>query len=202
MRCKQEGGSAGQINLRLKLLGGTGGIEAVTEAQETQSATDHELIEFDAPVTLPVASQMTPDELGDQTSLIVQINVEQSDADLYLYDLVLIPTDAAWLDLEDRANTAESSLESGRRLLVDSITIPKFPTRALVQDMASNSTVATWRVDGNGQARLLASTEVRLWFLAARTSTVGSSVWLSEPETTHSITISKTDRWLLGRSDA
>jgi hypothetical protein len=202
LRLKQQGGSAGEVNIRLKTVSGSGGISAVSGPQETVSTTDHELMKFDAPLVLPVASQMTPDELGDQTSITVEINTAATDADLYLYDLVLIPTDETWVDLEDRANTAESSVESGRRLLVDSVTIPKFPTRAIVQDMVSNSNIAEWRVDGNGPISLPAKKEVRLWFLAARTVSAGSTTWLSEPEMCHSISISRTNRWLLGRSDS
>lgn len=202
LRLKQQGGSAGEVNVRFKTVGGSGGISFTSEPQETQSTTDHELVEFDAPLVLPVASQMTADELGDQTSIVVQVSVEANDADLYLYDMTLIPTDVMWVDLEDRANTAESSVENGRRLLVDSITIPKFPTRALVQDMVSSSTVAHWRVDSNGPISLPAAKDVRLWFLAARTVSAGSTTWLSEPEMCHSITVSKVDRWLLGRGEA
>jgi hypothetical protein len=202
LRLKQQGGSAGEVNIRLKTVGGSGGISAVSEPQETRSTTDHELMEFDGPLVLPVASQMTPDELGDQTSIVVQVNVEANDADLYLYDLVLIPSDEMWVDVEDRVNTSASTVENGRRILIDSVTIPKFPTRALVQDMVSNSAVAHWRVDSNGPISLPAAKDVRLWFLAARTVSAGSTTWLSEPEMCHSITVSKVDRWLLGRGEA
>jgi hypothetical protein len=156
LRLKQEGGSAGEVNVRLKMVGGSGGISYIPEPQETASTTDHELVMFDKAVVLPVSAQMTPNELGDKTSIIVEINTEAADADAYLYDLILIPTDEMWLDLEDRANTAESTVEDGRRLLVDSVTIPKFPTRAIVQNMASDSNISEWRVDGNGKLRLCA----------------------------------------------
>jgi len=203
LRGKQNGGSAGEVNVRIKTVGGSGGVSAITEAQETQSTTDHELIEFDTSITLPVSAQMTPDELGDETSIIVQINTEQTDADLYLYDMFLLPVDEAWFDATDKANNAESSVENGRRLLVDSITIPKSPTRAVVEKMEAGTKAASWIVDGDGKARLKAGTQVKLWMLAARTSTTGVSyTWLSEPEMLSSIKISRTDRWLLGRGEA
>lgn len=202
LRCKQNGGSAGEVTVRLKVVSGTGGITSVGDRQVTQSTTDHEIIEFDSTITLPVSAQMTPSDIGDTTSIVVQISASQSDADLYLYDLVLIPTDEAWIDTKDQANTAESAVENGRRLVVDSITIPKSPTRAFVQKLAENAFVSSWRVAGNGEARLLAQTRQRVWFLAMRTNGAASTLWLSEPEVCNSVTISKVDRWLLGRGAA
>jgi len=203
LRCKQNGGSAGEVNLRIKTVGGSGGVSALTEPQETQSTTDHELIEFDTPITLPVSTQMTPDELGDETAIVVQISAEQNDADLYLYDMFLLPVDEIWFDATDKANSAESSVENGRRLLVDSVTIPKSPTRGIVQKIEAGTNVSTWVLDGDGKARLPAGDQVRLWFLAARTSTTGTSfTWLSEPEMLFSVKVAKVDRWLLGRGES
>jgi hypothetical protein len=130
---KQQGGSAGEVSVRLKVVSGTGGISSLTDIQVTASTTDHELIEFETPITLPVSTLFTPSDIGDQTSIIVQISVSAADADLYLYDLFLLPVGQMWIDTEDRANTNESAVENGTRLVVDSITIPKIPIRALVR---------------------------------------------------------------------
>lgn len=202
LRGKQTGGSAGEISIRLKIVSGSGGISSLTDTQVTQSTTDHEAIEFDTPITIPVSSQFTEDDIGDVTSIIVQISCAANDADLYLYSLFLHPTDLVWLDSEDQANTAESAVENGRRLVVDAIAIPKAPTRALVQKLVNDAFISSWRVDGNGLARLPAGKQVRLWFLSMRTASAGSSTWLSEPEACSSVTVSKTDRWLTGRGAA
>ncbi len=178
-------------------------MSSITEAQETQSTSDHEVIEFDTPITLPVSAQMTPDELGDETGVIVQISTEATDADLYLYDMFLLPVDEAWFDATDRANNAESSVENGRRLLVDSITIPKSPTRAVVQKLEAGTNCASWVVDGDGKARLKAGTQVRLWTMAMQTSATGATyTWHSHPEILHSVKVAATDRWLLGRGES
>lgn len=203
LRCYQSGGSAGEVNLRLKVVGGSGGVSSITESQETQSTSDHELVEFNSPLVIPVSAQMTPDELGDETSIVVQISVEETDADLYLYDIFLLPVDTVWLDATDKANNAESSVENGRRLLVDSVTIPKFPTRGMAQKIEAGTNAATWVVNGDGPARLPTNQQLRIWFLAARTSTTGSSyTWHSDPEVLHSVTLAKVDRWLFGRGEA
>lgn len=197
--CKQQGGSAGEVSIRLKVVSGTGGISKIGDVQVTQSTTDHELIVFTDPITIPVSSQMTDADIGDETSIIVQISVSANDADLYLYGLFLQPTDDAWMECEDNANTAESSLEDGRQLLVDSIAIPKSPTRAIVQRKASNAFVSTWHFDGNGEARIICKENQRLWFHFARTNGAGTSLWLSEPELSCSVRLSMTSRYLFGR---
>jgi len=202
LRGKQNGGSAGEVSLRLKVVSGTGGISNIGDTQITEATTDHNIIEFDTPIVIPVSSQMTPDDIGDTTSIIVQIATAANDADMYLYELVLIPVDVAWWDAEDKANTAESSTENGRRLLIDSITVPKSTTRALVQKMATDSFVASWRLDSDGPARLPAQERLRLWFLTMRTTAAASTVWLSEPEMCHSVTVEYVDRWLFGRGAA
>jgi len=199
LRGNQTGGSAGEVSVRLKVVSGSGGISSLTDTQVILSQHNHRIIEFDTPITIPVSSQFTADDIGDVTSVIVQISCAADDADLYLYGLFLQPTDLAWLDSEDQANTAESSVENGRRLVVDAITIPKAPTRALVQKLVNDSFVSSWRVDGNGKARLPAGKQVRVWLLSMRTASAGSSAWLSEPEVCSSVTVSKVDRWLMGR---
>lgn len=199
VRCYQTD-TAGDASLRIKVVSGTGGISKVGDTKVTQSTTDNELIVFDEPITIPVSSQMKDTDIGDVTSIIIQIATAAAGTpDLYVYDLFLFPTDGPWLDLKDTANTAYSELGNGQRLLVDSISIPKSPTRAIVQTMASDSFVSSWRVNGNGPARLPANVKLRLWFLQARTSAAASTLWLSEPEQCMSLTIQATDRWLLGR---
>jgi hypothetical protein len=202
LRCKQQGGSAGEVSLRLKVVSGSGGISSLGDIQVTASTTDHELVEFDAPLTLPVSAQFTGEDIGDTTSIVVQISAAADDADMYLYDLFLLPVDSAWLDCKDVANTAESSLENGRRLVVDSVSVPKAPARALVQRCRDGAFVSSWRLDSNGEARLLAGRQQRLWFLAARTTAAASSTWISEPEVCFTVKASKVDRWLTGRGAA
>ncbi len=202
VRCYQSGGSAGEVTLRIKVVSGSGGISSLGDIQATQSTTDHEVVEFKSPITIPVSAQMTDSDIGDTTSIIVQIAASANDADLYLYDLFLLPVDGPWLDAKDTANTAESSAEKGRRLLVDAIGVPKAPTRAMVEKLETAAFVSGWRVDGNGQVRVIAGKKQRLWFLACRTTSAGTDVWISEPEVLCSIVLDKTDRWLLGRGAA
>jgi hypothetical protein len=202
LRCKQQGGDAGEVTVRIKVVSGTGGISSLGDIQPTKSTTDHEIIEFHSPITIPVSAQMTDSDIGDTTSIIVQIACAANDADLYLYDLFLLPVDGPWIDAKDTANTAESAGEKGRRLAMDSISVPKAPTRAMVQKLETGAFVSSWRMDGNGPARLIAGKKQRLWILTARTTAAASSTWISEPEYLYTVTVDKTDRWITGRGAA
>lgn len=199
LRCKQTGGSAGQVKVRLKAVSGTGGISTLTEIRATQSTSDHELISFEKPFTLPVSTLFTENDIGDETSITVQIETASASADLYLYDIFLLPTDVMWVESEDTANNNESAVENGTRLVVDSITIPKIPVRSLVQKSGTGLAKANYAIDSNGQFTLLRGRQQRVWFLSARRSSVGGTVWISEPENVYSVKLWKTERWLLGR---
>lgn len=199
VRGKQSGGSAGEVSLRLKTVSGSGGISALTETQALQSLNDHELIEFDELVRLPVSSLLTDTELGDQAQIVLQVSTAANDADFYAYDIFLLPTDKSYVDSRDTVNSADSAVDNGGRLAVDSITVPKTFIRSLVQKTASGTTKAAYLVDSNGEARLLSKEAQRLWLLAARTASTASSVWVSPPEMVHSLQMWGTDRWLTGR---
>jgi hypothetical protein len=199
LRCKQNGGSAGQVSLRLKIASGTGGISFLTDTQYTQTTSDHHLIEFENPITLPVSSQFTNEDIGDETSITVQIASSSGSADVYLYDLFLLPVDVSYVDATDLANTATSAVDNEARLLVDSISVPKVEIRALAQKVASDLFSASWSVDSKGPFTLIKVQSHRIWLLSARTASAGSTIWISEPEVCHSVRAWKVDRWLLGR---
>lgn len=199
VRGKQTGGSAGDVELRVKAVSGSGGISSLTDIQATQSTTDHELIEFENPVTLPVSTLFTNTDIGDTTSLTVQISAASSSSDFYLYDMFLLPVGTMWIDSEDVANTSESAIENGTRLVVDSIDVPKMLIRTLVQQTGTGLYKANYRIDSNGPLSMLRGRQQRLWVMTARRNSVGGSVWLSEPEACLSVRAWKVERWLLGR---
>jgi hypothetical protein len=198
IRGKQTGGSSGEVTLRIKVVSGSGGISYLTDTQATKSTTDHELIEFDEIIDLPVSSQFTASELGDETSITLQIATEQSDADFYAYDLFLLPTDNYYVDASDAANTAASSIVSGERLVIDSIAVPRVSVRGKAET-DTGLIKATYEVESNGQFQVLTSKQQRLWFLSAQTQSAGTNIWHSKPAQVHSVQLWTTDRWLTGR---
>jgi len=199
LRCQQSGGSAGEVSVRLKVVSGSGGISLLTDTQVTQSTTDHELIEFETPITLPISALFTEDDIGDETGITVQISASQSDADLFLYDLFLLPTDVMWVDTSDTANTALSAIGNNNRLVVDSITIPRLPIRSLVQETGTGALKSSYLADSNGALQLIKANAQRLWFMSAKKSAVGGAVWISEPEECSSVRLWQTARYVLGR---
>lgn len=194
IRCKQQGGSAGEISMRLKVVFGSGGSTALTDTQLTQTTDDRHLIIFSQPINLPISNLLTDAEVADEISLVLQIAASASDADLYLYDIFLLPTDIRFVDSRDLRNNAASSVEAQKRLLVDSITIPKTTIRTLVQDTASGVINASWRVDSQGPLILPVDEQVRVWVLSARTVSTADSTLISQPEAVCSVRGWKVER--------
>lgn len=194
LRCKQQGGSAGDISLRIQVVFGSGGSTALTDTQITQTTADHHLIAFDQPINLPINNLLTDAEVGDEISIVVQIATASASADMYLYDLFLLPTDIRFIDSRDLRNNAASSVQTQKRLLVDSITIPKTPVRTLVQDTASGVINASWRIDSQGPMILPVEEQVRLWVLSARTISTSDITLISHPEAVYSVRGWKTER--------
>jgi hypothetical protein len=199
VRGKQTGGSAGEVTLRIKVVSGSGGISYLTDTQATRSTTDHELIEFDEVINIPVSSQFASSELGDETSITLQIATAQSDADFYAYDLFLLPTDHFYVDASDAANTAASAVGNGERITIDSISVPRVAVRGKAETTATGLIKATYEVESNGRFQVLNEERQRLWMLAAQTQSAGTNIWHSKPEALHSARLWVTDRWLTGR---
>lgn len=187
IRCKQNGGSAGEVSMRLKVIFGSGGSTALTDTQLTQTTDDHHLITFNQPINLPINNLLTNSEVGDEISLVVQLSAAASDADLYLYDIFLLPTDTRFIDSRDLRNNASSPVANQKRLLVDSITIPKTTVRTLVQDTTSGVINTSWRVDSQGPMILPVEEQVRVWVLSGRTVSTADSTMLSQTEAVCSV---------------
>ena len=194
IRCKQQGGSAGEVSMRVEVVFGSGGSPALTDTQKTQTTDDNHLILFDQPINLPINNLLTDTEVGDEIGLTIQISVSASDADLYLYDIFLLPTDTRFIDSRDLRNNASSSVENQKRLLVDSITIPKTTIRTLVQDTASGVINASWRVDSQGPMILPVEEQVRVWVLSGRTVSTADSTLISQVEGVYSVRGWKVER--------
>lgn len=202
VRGRQSGGSAGEIKLRLKTVTGSGGISSLTDIQATKSTQDHELIEFEEIVRIPVSSQFASSELGNETSITLQIEAAENDADFYAYDLFLLPVDYHYIDAQDAANTADSAAGQGERITIDSISVPRLNVRGQVEKVATGLVKATYEVASNGPFQVTNKIQQRLWFLAAQYQAPGTNVWLSKPEALHNMRLWLTDRWLTGRGSA
>lgn len=199
VRGYQYAGSAGAIRLRWRVVSGSGGMSELTDAQVTVSTSDHELIEFETTIQLPVSNQQTAGELGDETSLILQIAASSSAARFDVYDIFLQPTDLGWADVQDTANSSASAVGDGERLAIDSIGEPRVTIRAKAEKTATGLIKSSYSPESNGELRVLAQAQQRIWVLAAARPSAGSTVWVSQPEMLHSIRGWQVDRFLTGR---
>lgn len=199
VRVGQSGGAAGNITMRIKTVSGSGGITALTDTQPTQTTTDHHLILFNQPITLPVSALSAEGELGDQTNVTLQISSSSATADLFVYDLFLLPTDISYVDAADTVNNASSALADDDKLLVDSISIAKVPIRTFTKNATTDLKQSFWRVDSNGSFSVVKAAAHRIWGLQARTISTSDTTLISHPEATVSVKEEKVDRWILGR---
>lgn len=198
----QQSGTKGDISVRLVITTGSGGVSWTSETKQFVQTTDFQLIDFGR-ITLPVSSLFNSDELADSTSLTIQATAVSGTPNLYIHDLILIPTDEWAGDFTDTVNTANSTLINGKVLVIDSVSNPRKAIAAkLKSGSPSGLTSSLWNAVANGPLTLEPNTTQRLWFLTARTAAVGASPdWRSEPYVCHSVQLYKNERYLSARGD-
>lgn len=198
LRARQSGGTAGQMQLRLRTSTGSGGVSITTDAQVFANVNDHQIIDF-GQLTIPLSAYLKSTELGDVLTIAVQGNTSSTTPDANLYDLVLMPVDEWAADLTDGENSATSALASGFYLDVDSVSFPKRQLRNAVKSTGTNYTKAIWQQVANGPAILQANERQRLWLLTLRTASAGSSDWRSEPDAVHRVQMWSAERYRWAR---
>jgi hypothetical protein len=195
LRARQSGGAAGDIKLRIKTVFGSGGATQISDRAVLRSVTtDMELIEFKQAITLPINDLIPSSEVADKAQIIVQIETSSSSADLYLFDLFLLPVDLAYIIASDLANSSASPVADDNRLMVDSITIPRIPIRGMNQDIATGQNIASWRVDSSGPWALPPEEKIRIWMLSYATLSTSDTTRVSNHEVLHSLKLFKTER--------
>lgn len=206
LRAGVASGSANEITLRAQVRSGTGGVLQTTDEAALQTTTNYELLSL-GKVNIPAGNYKLTD-LGDQFDIAIQAkNSSGAARSVYLFDLILIPTDEWCGDFVDKANTTTSiigTLSGVERLLdIDSVTYPKRGMRSLVRNVnAFDSIAAAYQTVTVGDAILQAQADQRLYILAARTSATGTSFsWIAEPWMTHSLQITMNERYYGARGD-
>ena len=195
LRCRQSGGSAGDIDFRLRASTGSGGVQIDTTSKTLSTLNDNQFIDFGR-LTIPVSSLLNDSDQGDEANITIQCNASSTTPDIHFYDLVLIPTDE-WLgDFTDKENSATSPLTNLYYLDVDSATFPKRSIRAQVRGNKFNKIKNVFQPVVNGEAILQANARQRLWFFFARTAAASSTDWRSEPWMAAKITLGATQRYL------
>jgi hypothetical protein len=196
LRGKQTDGTAGDIGTRLSVRTGSGGITYYTETKYFTTTNDWQVIDLGR-VTLPASSLIKTSELADTTTVAIQVSAANATPDMYIYDLILIPTDEWVGEFIDTANSADSTVEQSKMLEIDSLTNPKQTITAKVKSADANEFVSSlWQVNSNGPAMLQSKANQRLWFFACRTASAGSTEWVSYPSTLHAVKIYKNEQYL------
>lgn len=200
LRAKQVGGSAGDFGVQLYRSWGLTDV-AVSDVIRLRTTGEIELIDL-GPVSLPGTALATP---ADQTYSVLSIFTvnDGAGADLYLYDLILMPTDEWIGDFTDLNNDVRTVL--GRVFLtdatyleIDNVVNPRFPVRAPVRRVSNNWIWANWFPIINAPPNLKEGKDQRLFFLAARyanKNTGASEVILSEPEMALRISLQAVNRY-------
>lgn len=200
LRGRRTAGAVTDITVRLQVVTGSGGIVFTSKSRQLQSTTAFEVLDF-GQITIPASGLFKQSEMGDITQIHIQASAASGTPDLYLYDLVLVPTDEWAGDFVDYANESESDIgRSGnipKFLDIDSVTDPSNPIRSIVKTAdGSEFITAQYTPIANGPAILQTGSDQRLWFFAMQTSAIGTSYqWLAPPEIVHSVQVLKQSRY-------
>jgi hypothetical protein len=197
VRARQDGGTDNDYQIRVQLANTQFDIYAETEYQPViiQSATEDanwQLLDFgqiDIPPGLPAVSAVE----GESMNLMLDITVNDHTGDLYIMDIILMPTDEWIVDVQ---GVGTQGVVTPRDLHIDSITIPKVDLRALtkISGTPSNAQRRPWAAIGS-QMRLPANSAAKLWFLTAGWDST-NECWISEGHTLSKIQLYTAERYL------
>lgn len=168
LRCREYDASndPGNIGIRLKISTGSGGIFSLSDTMYCQTINDWHVIDF-GQISIPSAN-ILGSSIGDQMSIIIQCSAESNETDLYLYDLILVPSDEWAGSFEDTRRNDNSFIDYNKRINIDSITVPKEDLRGIVGWADALEAVrAIYVADGNGPMILQANSDQRLWFMSS-----------------------------------
>lgn len=187
------------ISTQLRVQYGSGGEsktlpESISWANDSWLVADYGKIDIPPPGVLSSADAIT-------LTMAVQIQTTGAAAAV-LYDLVLIPADEWIVDTNDVVNDADSTIEEGRLLDIDSIINPKTPIRSLARDATTAEATGIYLAKKNGPATLRNNDLQRLWYFAMRTDAPGSSRYLAESAIAMTLEIEKQQRYLGPRGAA
>jgi len=201
VRARQTAGAAGDIDVQLRIETGSGGVSINSGIVQFTNLSPWQLLDM-GEVRIPAATDLKSDEYTDAASVVIRAGSTSTGDSVCFYDVILMPADEWIGNFTDRANTADSAVSAGRLFDIDSIINPKADLRALCRESdAYESIVSIYQAAAGGPAILQANARQRLWFLTARTASVGSSDWRSEPCVSHSVVLHKVQRYLSGRGD-
>ena len=204
LRGYRTAGSASEFQVQIRASSFTGGAVYESPIREFQTTNPWEILDF-GQIQFPIGIHDITGVLSDETSIEIWSSGTTS-GDLWIFDIILIPTDEWAIDVYDAANSSASELgrsgDASKTLIIDSIVSGRRNIVTPVNLLSTGNTTNLWTFISNGRANLLPATDQRLWFLAMRTSTTGASYsWIAEPFISHKVKISKIERFLSFKYD-
>jgi hypothetical protein len=174
LRAERTDGDSDNIQIRLRVRSGSGGVSSVTDYKEIYSRNPWQLLDFKT-LEIPATGLINTDELPDELEIDVQVNTDTASLTLYLFDVILIPTDEWAGEFLDTAHEDDSNVDNGKRLDVDSVSFLKRDLRALVETADASAFISSvYRPISSKPAILQANADQRLHFLAARGALTGT----------------------------
>lgn len=210
-RGHQNGGASGDLDARLVVRSGSGGIESASlhdYFKTTGSAYIYEVLDF-GQIKLPASDILRTGELPEQTVIAIQgrNNSATTGRSMTIVDIILIPVDEWAGDFRDSQNVANSVVGTvngvKRYIDIDSVRYTGSSIRALVKtDVAADSLAAIYQSISSREAFLQSNADQRLWFFFLQSSAVGTSYhWRANPWITAGIKVTKTSRYLSMRGN-
>lgn len=179
--------------LKVKLGAGGETLTSPTSVTLAASTTTYLLVDY-GKVTIPQPGILTT---ADPMTVELTTNIELLGAVTgALIHLVLIPVDEWALDTEDVVNDADSTVEEGRYLDIDSVVNPKIPLRSLVRQTSDEEVTGIYLAVKNGPAIMQRAARQRLWALMCAPLSAGSTTWVADIRTCASVQIERQQRYL------
>ena len=196
MRVYQIGGSTGDLTLKLRIstLNGNS-IDTQTDIPLADKGWD--LVDFGL-VRIPTVGELTPADVVD--NVMISVQVYATVAGIYgptmnIYDLALIPVDEWAIDAIGNNVGLDFRVGYDKKLVIDSISIPKRPRpRGMVIRASDSLTMARYNLTTSGPAVLQHHADQRVWFLFQRYDE--DSGWSSEPWVAFSVRAERVARYL------
>ena len=185
----------GQVLTQLRVKLGIGGETTTSPVKIDGSQVlneyvivDYGVINIPSPPVLTTSDTMTA-EIAIQCEILGAMNTT-------IIQLILLPIDEWAIDTTDVINDADSTIEAGRYLDIDSVVNPKVSLRSLSREVADDEVTGIYQAVKNGPAILQTGSTQRIWCVMMRSESPGSSIWISDIRTAATVQIEKQQRYL------
>lgn len=167
-RVRQSGGSAGAINVRLRVASNNVNYVFFTSATipvsvvAPSTSSQWQLVDFGA-ITLPAKN------FSSYLFLLDAENTDVTPRDLYLCDLILMPVDECAVEASEALNSIEGMLgyfDTNRKLVVDSVTNPRRLVEAELRKQTDDTVISFYIPVPENLFRLQQGAKQRVYFLS------------------------------------